>query len=287
MLLIPTGLLVGSWLTDSSAEVSTSADDAADSAAETEVLGAVVLAPEPPPTAVPTALPTPVPTASPTATPSPTPTVTPTPNPLAAIAAIDSPVSPDAAPIHLTFNDGPDPDYTPQLLELLAEFDAQATFFVLGTHVQEFPEITQAIVDGGHVLGNHSWAHGSPLNQSNETIATTLQSTNVAITGVTGAWPLCYRPPFGANDERTQEAVWANGYALAMWDVDSGDNILGTADEIATQVLTYVQPGDRVLFHDGGNVGTGTDRTPTIDAVRTVLEVLSAANVELTAIDYC
>lgn len=209
------------------------------------------------------------------------PTPTPTPHPLDSLLAFREPVRPDSA-VYLTFDDGPDPNHTPQLLDLLDEFDAQATFFVLGLTARSFPAILDDIAERGHAIGNHTWGHGDQVHQEDIAIVGSLGSTNSAVSSITGITPTCFRPPYGSMDERTAQVVWNQGFSIQLWDVDSEDYLRPDRHAIAEKVLSEVQLGDRVLFHDGGG-----DRTGTLAAVRDILEVLSARGVTFAAIDDC
>lgn len=210
------------------------------------------------------------------------PTPTPTPHPLDSLLAFDQPVTPQSPPVYLTFDDGPDPNHTMELLDLLDEYDATATFFVLGRSAREYPTIMQAIANRGHAIGNHTWAHGDQVLQEDLTIVGSLGSTNAVVTDLTGVSPTCFRPPYGSMDERTAQVVWNQGYSVQLWEVDSRDYLSQDPIILATTVLAQVQPGDRVLFHDGGG-----ERDGSVDAVRDVLEVLTERGVTFAALPDC
>lgn len=251
------------------------------------------------PSPAPMPTPIPEPTAVPTATPEPiavepavmveipadlisTPTPTsPTSVPLPVLTRI--PAEPrDGSVVYLTFDDGPDPKYTNELLDVLAQFNAKATFFVLGNSVDAFPGTVQRIAAEGHALGNHTYRHEAlPLLSADE-IVQTLSATNNAIARVTGTTSSCVRPPYGSLNPASLEAIRSQGYAVSMWEVDSEDWRGGDSYAIAARVLRDTDLGNRVLFHDGPS-----NRAATVGAVREVLTVLSNRGVTFAALPSC
>jgi peptidoglycan-N-acetylglucosamine deacetylase len=197
----------------------------------------------------------------------------------------DEPVSPppaDGAPIHLTFDDGPNPTYTPQVLDLLAQHRAQATFFVVGQWVADHPDVAQRIVDEGHVIANHTWSHERLEGVSREVFDAQVGATEEQIATTTGRPPACLRPPYGATDGTT--AAWAadHGLSLQLWDVDPRDWEQPGTDAIAEHVVDRAGPGAVVLLHDGFQ-----DRAQTVAALDRILTELSAQGYTSTAVPGC
>lgn len=211
---------------------------------------------------------------------TPTPT-SPTSVPLPVLTRI--PAEPrDGSVVYLTFDDGPDPNYTNQLLDVLAQFNAKATFFVIGNSVDAYPGTVQRIVAEGHALGNHTYRHEAlPLLSADE-IVQTLSATNNAIARATGLTSSCVRPPYASLNTATLEAIRGQGYAVSMWEVDSEDWRGGSSYEIASRVLRDTDLGSRVLFHDGPS-----NRAATVAAVREVLTVLSNRGVSFAPLASC
>lgn len=270
--------------------------DASTAAVEAMVVATADVVPATP-SPVPTAVPEP--TAAPTATPEPidvepavlveipadlisTPTPTsPTSVPLPVLTRI--PAEPrDGSVVYLTFDDGPDPKYTNQLLDLLAQFNAKATFFVIGNSVDAFPGTVQRIVAEGHALGNHTYRHQALPLLTSEEIVQTLSATNNAIARATGVTSSCVRPPYASLNAATLDAIRGQGYAVSMWEVDSEDWRGGDSYAIASRVLRDTDLGNRVLFHDGPS-----NRAATVGAVREVLTVLSNRGVSFAALPSC
>lgn len=207
----------------------------------------------------PTVTPPPAPTTppEPTATPATEPTVA-APPPSGAVGRV----------VHLTFDDGPtDPQWTPQVLEVLARYNARATFFVLGQLVQRFPDLIQAEAAAGHAVANHTYDHHTLDGICREAFFQEIQDTEAAL----GDWGTkCLRPPYGAIDAYTRAYAAELGYSIIMWDIDTRDWQRPGADVIASNVVAEVFPGAVVLFHDGGG-----DRSQTVAALEVILKTLS------------
>lgn len=240
--------------------------------------------------------PTPVPTPEPTPMVEPTPVEPPAwieiPANLVATPTPDSPtVVPlpmltnivsaprDARAVYLTFDDGPDPIHTNQILDLLARYNAKATFFVLGNNVDAYPGVVQRMVAEGHAVGNHTYYHEALPRHTAEEVIQTLSATNNAIARATGRTTSCMRPPYGSLDQTTYELVQSQGYRVSMWEVDSDDWKLSDGYTIAAGILRDTNLGNRVLMHDGPS-----NRAPTVAALESVLQVLSNRGVQFQAL---
>ncbi|MFD6564766.1 polysaccharide deacetylase family protein [Micromonospora profundi] len=172
----------------------------------------------------------------------------------------------------LTFDDGPDPRYTPQVLAALREYDVKATFCVVGENAQNHPDLIQAIVADGHTLCNHSWHHDVSLgNRSTDQIRADLLRTNAAIRAAAPEAPIVwYRQPGGAWTYPVVSVARQLGMTPLHWSVDPSDWQAPGAGKIAATVSTQVGPGSVVLLHDAGG-----DRQGTVDALRRILPELS------------
>ncbi|MFI6784226.1 polysaccharide deacetylase family protein [Micromonospora sp. NPDC050276] len=173
----------------------------------------------------------------------------------------------------LTFDDGPDPRYTPQVLALLRQFDVRATFCVVGENAQNHPDLIQSIVRDGHTLCNHSWHHDVGLGaRSADAIRSDLLRTNAAIRAAVPDAPIVwYRQPGGAWTYPVVSVARQLGMTPLHWSVDPSDWDLPGASKITATVLTQAEPGSVVLLHDAGG-----DRQGTVDALRRILPDLTA-----------
>jgi peptidoglycan-N-acetylglucosamine deacetylase len=192
-----------------------------------------------------------------------TPIGTPSPaTPIGTPSLATTPARSDGKVVYLTFDDGPDPRWTPEVLELLARYDAKATFFMLGRNAVSNPALVARVRAEGHAIGNHSVSHKylpglSSTRMRNE------------ITGGVGS--RCFRPPYGATNTRVRNAVRAAGMRQVLWDVDPRDWSRPGSTAIAGRVLSQVYNGRVVLMHDGGG-----DRSQTVTALDRILRTLTA-----------
>lgn len=171
--------------------------------------------------------------------------------------------------IYLTFDDGPiDPQWTPQVLEVLAGYDARVTFFVLGVLAERFPDLIDAQVDTGHSLGNHTFDHRTLDGIGREAFFNELEKAEEML-GDKGVKFMC--PPHGATDAYTRTYLAELGYELVLWNIDTEDWRQPGAEAIASVVVDRAYPGAIVLMHDGGG-----DRSQTVEALETILETLSS-----------
>ncbi len=177
---------------------------------------------------------------------------------LTAIAATGVPVAADPKPVvYLTFDDGPDSAVTERVLDILAGYNAQATFFVVGSQVAANPAGARRIVDDGHAIANHSYTHPVLTTLSDAAVLDQFRSTNDVVARATGLGMTCYRPPYGAVDARVHglaqqsglpNAEWtAAGSHRGLWDIDTQDWRLDYGR--TWYELSKVSDGDVVLMH--------------------------------------
>lgn len=159
---------------------------------------------------------------------------------------------PAAGSVYLTFDDGPDEHWTPRILDLLAQRNVLATFFVVGRFALEQPELVRRIAAQGHEVGNHSWSHRHPWTLSPEAARLEVRDGAAAIADLIGQEPVFFRPPHGRLRRSMLEEMERGGQTLVLWDRSAVDwGPLGRASGISRR-LKAVQDGDIVLMHDGG-----------------------------------
>ncbi|MEV6799580.1 polysaccharide deacetylase family protein [Micromonospora rifamycinica] len=175
--------------------------------------------------------------------------------------------------VALTFDDGPDPTYTPQVLEVLRAYGVKATFCVVGENAQDHPDLVQAIVADGHTLCNHSWHHDVLLGKrSPDLIRADLIRTNEAIhAAVPNARISYFRQPGGAWTYPVVSVAEGLGMTPLHWTVDPNDWQLPGAAKITATVTGDTGPGAIVLMHDAGG-----DRQGTVAALRRILPDLTS-----------
>ncbi len=151
----------------------------------------------------------------------------------------------------LTFDDGPHPELTPRLLDILKESSARATFFPIGANVQKLSQIMTRIAEEGHEIGNHGWGHLKMTQLSLTAIRSEVVRTSKAIKEAAGVEPTLFRPPHGLVNQRLRDAVMREGgLATVTWNLTCGDWRRVTVDEIKRQILTQVRDGAVILMHD-------------------------------------
>ena len=186
------------------------------------------------------------------------------------------PVVPDDGPvIYLTFDDGPHPTYTPQVLDVLAKHGAQATFFVVGYLAERYPLITQRIAHEGHTLANHSWDHRSLARMSRAAFDRSVGRTEEVLGPL--ATP-CIRPPYYDVGTYTQQWSAEHGLRLASWSYSPRDWLGPSASTIANGIVNRARAGAVILLHDGGG-----NRSSTVRGLDMALERLADSGLEFKA----
>lgn len=163
--------------------------------------------------------------------------------------------------VALTFDDGPDNEYTPQILNVLRREKVPATFFVTGVRAQENPLVLQRVLREGHALGNHGYLHARYAGLTPAQIRTDLQENLRLLKGHGANDNKLFRPPYSSLGVQGAEVVIAAGYRIILWTVDPQDWLSPTADEIFDNVMKNIRPGAIILFHAAGGPGQSLDGT--------------------------
>ena len=159
----------------------------------------------------------------------------------------------DRRVVALTFDDGPDPVYTPQVLDFLARERIHATFFDLGRSAEASPEIVRRQIREGHAVGNHTYSHRQLTKLNPLQIKEEVERGERAIKNASGLQPVLLRPPYGKWNHDVQDVAAANGCEIVLWSVCLERSSLKTPRELADRVVGLVEPGVIVLIHDGGD----------------------------------
>jgi peptidoglycan-N-acetylglucosamine deacetylase len=155
--------------------------------------------------------------------------------------------------LYLTFDDGPDPQWTPRILDLLEQADMRATFFVIGEQALRSPALLRRMIESGHEVGNHTFSHRHPWSMSSKLAREQVRDGARAVSDVLGQAPRYYRPPHGRNRRCMNEEAAAQGEQVVMWNLSAIDwGMLGSAPRIAKR-LSHARAADIVLMHDGRN----------------------------------
>ncbi len=176
------------------------------------------------------------------------------------------------AVVALTFDDGPHPDFTPRLLEILEKHHAHATFFLVGESAKKYPELVEEIVRAGHSIGNHSWGHPSFPLISGRARRWQLRACEEA---VAPHGQKLFRPPFGHQTIASRLDALLCGYKVIAWNVVGVDWLDHDAETVMDRILKQISPGSIILLHDAlylTRQPTYASREATLNAVDLLLE---------------
>jgi peptidoglycan/xylan/chitin deacetylase (PgdA/CDA1 family) len=189
----------------------------------------------------------------------------------------------DRGEVAITFDDGPDPTWTPQVARILADHDAKATFFLVGKALDRWPAVARRLDAEGHLLANHSYHHDSwrwldPRYPE-------LDRTEDAFHRHLHRCPALYRPPHGQRTPFVLQRARDAGLRTVTWDVSAQDWSDDDGARVARRILDQVEPGSIILLHDGID-GNGTaDRTAVVEALPLILDGLEARHLQPVRLD--
>ncbi|MBR2336034.1 MAG: polysaccharide deacetylase family protein [Clostridia bacterium] len=171
--------------------------------------------------------------------------------------------------IALTFDDGPHPRYTGQILDVLEEYDIKATFFVVGVNAKNYPDSLIDVIKKGHEIGNHTYSHPHVSGLNTYTLTDEVEKCESTIYGLTDYKTKLFRPPEGMIDADVRTVLRSLDYKVIMWDIDTRDWAHEPPEKIAENVISNIASGDIILMHDyiGHN-------SPTVEAIKIFIPVL-------------
>jgi peptidoglycan/xylan/chitin deacetylase (PgdA/CDA1 family) len=187
--------------------------------------------------------------------------------------------------VALTFDDGPSPDCTPALLDVLRDLDVRATFFVLGAHAQAHPELVLRMRAEGHGIGSHSRSHPAFAELDVDGIAAEIEGGMVDLQLVLGKRTKLFRPPNGHIDRRVAWAMRRARTDAWLWTVDTQDYEPGVSADHVVERCAPLRDRDVVLLHDGmAGVPEAIDRTVTLEAVPRIVELARSRGLDFVAL---
>jgi peptidoglycan-N-acetylglucosamine deacetylase len=184
--------------------------------------------------------------------------------------------------IALTFDDAPDTNYTPKVLDILKRNNVKATFFVVGYRAEEHPDMVRRIVREGHVVGNHTYGHAQLKKLSQDKFIQEIDKTEKILSPLTGYAPRLVRPPYGAVNDAELEWLKGEGYLTVNWNVDPEDWKGTPGSEVLKRSISAAGPGSIILMHSA--TGQGGSLQGTIDALPGLIEALRGKGYDLVTL---
>lgn len=183
-----------------------------------------------------------------------------------------------AGTIYLTFDDGPNPTYTPQVLSVLRKHNVKATFFMLGQNAAANPSLVKRVYSEGHQVGNHSWNHPNMTGLSDSAALSQIDRTDRAL----GNGISCFRPPYGATNTRIRSLAAKRGEKTMLWTIDTNDWRRPGSGVIASRIVSNARNGSIVLMHDAGG-----NRSQTVTGVDSAIGQLKAKGFRFATLPGC
>lgn len=152
--------------------------------------------------------------------------------------------------IALTFDDGPHPTQTKEILDILKKYDVKATFFVVGINAENNPDILKLTKEQGHEIGNHTYSHNNIKTQNKKTLTNELNDTRNIIFDICGYNTTLFRSPGGVVTPVVREISRKSNYKIILWNVDTRDWAHNSTENIVKNVLSNTNNGSIILFHD-------------------------------------
>ena len=181
--------------------------------------------------------------------------------------------------VALTFDDGPDPAYTPRVLDALGHFQVTATFFMIGWEAAADPNLVQRIDAAGNGVASHTWNHVDLTRQNSAGLGVQVDRTDNVLASITGRKVSCIRPPQGHYNAPLLSRLAGRGLTSVLWSVDTRDWTRPGTGRIERTALTGLSPGAIILLHDGGG-----DRSETVQALPSIIEGIRTAGYRLAPI---
>ncbi|SRX52946.1 Peptidoglycan-N-acetylglucosamine deacetylase [Aequorivita sp. CIP111184] len=180
--------------------------------------------------------------------------------------------------ISITFDDGPNPEFTPKVLSILKEYGAKATFFLIGENAERYPEIVRQIIEEGHTIGNHSYSHSKNFGFfSAEKVTAELKKTNSILKEITGEDLKLFRPPFGVTNPNIKKALKNTEHFSIGWSKRSLDTTNLSEEKILKRITSNLKKGDIILLHDSS--------VKTIAVLEQLLLTLSSHKLQSVPVD--
>lgn len=187
--------------------------------------------------------------------------------------------------IALTIDDGPEPEVTPQVLDMLDRYQVKATFFCIGRRANLYPELTKEIVQRGHEVGNHSQRHHHNFSLSGtRAITREIASAQQTLTNITGVVPKFFRAPAGLRNMFLAPVLSRMNLQLAHWSIRAYDTKVKNPEKVTAKLLSGLKPGAILLLHDGNAARTKSDVPMILAVLPTLIEAAKQQNLRFVTL---
>lgn len=157
--------------------------------------------------------------------------------------------------VAITFDDGPNSTFTPQILQLLKSHQAKATFFCIGKHIEQYPDIVKSIVHNGHTIGNHTYSHSPYFDfYGKQKVVNDIEKTNNLVETIIGKKMNLFRPPFGVTNPAIGKTIKQTKHKVIGWNIRSLDTIKYNEQSILNRITKKISPGAVILLHDSKEI---------------------------------
>ncbi|SDG65197.1 polysaccharide deacetylase family protein [Winogradskyella thalassocola] len=157
--------------------------------------------------------------------------------------------------VAITFDDGPNAEFTPQILDLLRAYHAKATFFCIGKNVKQQPKLVQQIIAEGHTVGNHSYSHSKIFDfYGKQKVITEIETTNALVASIINKEMALFRPPYGVTNPAITKAIKHTKHKIIGWNIRSLDTVKDNEQNILNRITKNITPGAVILLHDSQNI---------------------------------
>ncbi len=192
-----------------------------------------------------------------------------------------------AGRVSLTFDDGPNGEYTLQILDILEKHGVKVAFFFPAKNIERLPEIAVKAKEQGHVIGSHTYDHPHLNNLSLKQVLWQIERTEQVFKDVLDIKPVYFRPPYGEYSKSIEDIIYKKGYKLILWDSECCpvDWKSPPIEDIVDIVVNKAGDGSIILLHDGRNTKIGEPRQNTVDALARIIPILFEKGFEIVSLD--
>ncbi len=195
-------------------------------------------------------------------------------------------VSTDPPRVALTFDDGPTEPYTGQILDILRELEVTATFFMIGSNIERWPDAVRRAAAEGHLIGNHSYSHGHlDVMRGQRHWRCEIGRTDQAVEQLTGQRPSLFRPPMGMKTWAIAKAAKDSSHTVITWSHRAMDGVTTTPQRIISRLVPRVRAGDIITLHDGVDPSSRRTSLATVQALRPLIVSLRQRGFAIVRLD--